>query len=93
MAHEILIGALSMIVATLPAAAAAQPDPPIIPTVTGIAPAGTPETRYCMHVDPITGSLVQTVQCWTRDEWAEQGVDVDKEWVKNGVAVEPPVRA
>ena len=30
---------------------------------------------------------VQTVQCWTRDEWAEQGVDVDKEWAKEGVGV------
>jgi hypothetical protein len=38
-----------------------------------------------MHVDPITGSNVQTTQCWTRDEWADQGVDVDKEWAKNGV--------
>jgi len=52
------------------------------------APAGTPQTKYCMRVDPITGSLVQTVQCWTREEWAEQGVDVDREWAKNGINVE-----
>ena len=52
------------------------------------APAGTPQTRYCMRVDPLTGSLVQSVQCWTREEWAEQGVDVDREWAKNGVNVE-----
>ena len=52
------------------------------------APAGTPQTKYCMRVDPLTGSLVETIQCWTREEWAEQGVDVDREWAKNGVNVE-----
>jgi len=51
------------------------------------APAGGPQTLYCMHVDPVTGSLVQTIQCWTREEWADQGVDVDKEWARNGVRV------
>jgi hypothetical protein len=51
------------------------------------APAGGPQTLYCMHVDPVTGSLVQTVQCWTREEWAQQGVNVDKEWAKNGVKI------
>jgi hypothetical protein len=56
-------------------------------TSTAGAPPGSPQTLYCMHVDPITGSLVQTIQCWTREEWAEQGVDVDKEWTKNGVKV------
>lgn len=52
------------------------------------APPGGPGTHYCMHVDPITGSNVQTTQCWTRAEWADQGVDVDKEWAKNGVRTE-----
>ena len=81
MAHKSLVVALSVIVALPVLAANLAPAP-----ATG-APAGSPETRYCMHVDPITGSLVQTVQCWTREEWAEQGVDVDKEWAKNGVKV------
>jgi uncharacterized protein YjhX (UPF0386 family) len=31
---------------------------------------------------------VETVQCWTRDEWAYQDVDVDKAWAKDGVRVE-----
>jgi len=73
-------------------AATAQPDsgplhpnygpPPSVP-----APPGTPGTRYCMRVD-VTGNVAQPVECWTRDEWAEQGVDVDRDWAKNGVAVE-----
>ena len=50
-------------------------------------PAGTAETRYCMRVEPVTGSRIETIECWTRAQWAEQGVDVDAEWAKEGVAV------
>ena len=82
MARKELAIALSMIVANSPVSATVQQ-----PTPTMTAPAGTPETRYCMHVAPVTGSLVQTIQCWTRAEWADQDVDVDKEWAKEGVAV------
>jgi hypothetical protein len=49
------------------------------------APAGTPETLYCLRVGPLPGNVAETVECWTRAEWADQGVDVDKEWAKNGV--------
>ena len=53
----------------------------------GAAPPGTAETRYCMRVEPVTGSRIETIECWTRAQWAEQGVDVDAEWAKEGVAV------
>ena len=84
MAHYALfLGLLSIATAS---GLSAQPDfTPIAPVATGAAPAGTPQTRYCLRVDPVTGSNVETIQCWTREEWAEQGVDVDKEWAKNGV--------
>lgn len=82
MAHKGMIIALSMIVAISPLSAANPPPPPESP-----APTDGPGTRYCLRVDPITGNLVQTVQCWTRAEWADQDVDVDKEWAKNGVAI------
>jgi hypothetical protein len=86
MAHKELVVALSLIFAASPASAAAQPDwTPIKPVVTATAPTGGPETKYCMRVDPNTGSLIETVECWTRQEWAEQGVDVDKEWPREGV--------
>ena len=51
------------------------------------APAAGPNARYCMRIAPATGSLVEVVRCWTRAQWSEQGVDVDKEWAKEGVAV------
>lgn len=84
MAHNgFFIGLLAVAAAS---GLSAQPDlAPIVPSATAIAPTGTPETRYCLRVDPVIGSNVQTIQCWTRDEWADQGVDVDKEWAKNGV--------
>jgi hypothetical protein len=80
MAHQLWVVALSMAVATLP-----------IPTNTGSpptpAPAGTAHTRYCLRVDPPTGSRIETIQCRTRDEWAELDVNVDEEWAQNGVRV------
>ena len=81
MAHKLLAAALSLAAAT--SVFAAQPEQaPMEP-----APAGTADTRYCMRVDPLTGSNIETIRCWTREKWAEQGVDVDKEWAKEGVRV------
>ena len=51
------------------------------------APAAGPEARYCLRVAPLTGTLVERVRCWTREQWVEQGVDVDKEWAREGVTV------
>jgi hypothetical protein len=79
MAFKALIVALSAIVAAS-AAASTQPSEPT-------APAGTPETRYCMRVEPQTGSRIESIECWTREEWAAGGVDVDKDWPKEGVRV------
>jgi len=79
MAHKELIIALSMAVATLPLPAA--------DFGTTSAPPGTAATRYCLRVEPVTGSRIETVQCKTRDEWAQLDVDVDQEWAANGVRV------
>jgi hypothetical protein len=78
MAHKTLAIALSMIVATSPLMAS-QPEPPTTP-----APAGNAHTRYCLRVE-LTGSNIEPVRCWTREKWAEEGVDVDKEWAREGV--------
>jgi hypothetical protein len=80
MAHRIFAVALSMIAAT--SAVSAQPEP-----IPAGAPSASADARYCLRVAPVTGSLVETVQCWTRAEWWEQDVDVDKEWAKEGVEV------
>jgi len=50
------------------------------------APAAGPDARYCMRIE-ITGSRLEEVKCWTREKWAEEEVDVDKEWADEGVRV------
>jgi hypothetical protein len=82
MAQRTLVIAFCMI-AALPMRAAANNEP----TPTTAAPTGTPNTRYCLRVDAITGSRLETIQCRTRDDWALLEVDVDQEWAENGVRV------
>jgi hypothetical protein len=81
MAHIGFVIALAAIAGVLPVVAANQPIP-----AEG-APPGTAETRYCMRVEAFTGSRIELVKCWTREEWTKQGVDVDKEWAEEGVRV------
>lgn len=80
MAFKGLVIAFGAIIATS-AIANTQPTP-----TTG-APTGDANTRYCLRVDPITGSRMETIQCRTREEWAQLEVDVDQEWAENGVRV------
>ena len=82
MALNILATALGMLAAASPVLAAFH-DPA---SPTG-APAGNPGTLYCMHIEAVTGSRIEEVKCWTRAEWAERGVDVDKDWAREGVSV------
>jgi hypothetical protein len=57
-------------------------------TTASQAPAGSAGTRYCLRIEPIIGSRIETIQCKTRDEWALLEIDVDQEWAENGVRVE-----
>ncbi|HEV2570090.1 hypothetical protein [Sphingomonas sp.] len=79
MAYAKLFLALSIIAA--PPAWGAMQERPVA------APAGGPDTRYCMRMEALTGTITEQVKCWTRDEWANQGVDVDVEWPREGVRV------
>jgi len=74
-----LVVALTMIAATLPL--------PAGNAGTAGAPTGTADTRYCLRVDPPTGSRIETIQCRTREEWASLDVNVDQEWATNGIRV------
>jgi len=74
-----LVVALTMIAATLPL--------PAGNAGTAGAPTGTADTRYCLRVDPPTGSRIETIQCRTREEWASLDVNVDQEWAANGIRV------
>lgn len=52
---------------------------------TATVPDGTSETRYCMRLEAVTGSRIEQVRCWTRAEWRERGVDLDRDWPEEGV--------
>ena len=70
-------------------AAAATPalaQPADRDTMAGAPPAG-PDARYCLRVEPVTGSRVERIRCWTRERWTALGVDLDREWAKEGVRV------
>ena len=82
MSHKVWLIALGMVATSSPLLAS-QPDPNRLK----VAPAGTPQTRYCMKIEAVTGTRLERVECWTRQEWADQGVDVDHDWPKEGVAV------
>jgi hypothetical protein len=82
MAPKLIVMALSMFAIAAPVTAANQDaDQP------AGAPAAGENAKYCMWVEPATGSRIETIECWTRAEWAEQEVDIDKEWAKEGVSV------
>jgi hypothetical protein len=36
------------------------------------------QTKYCVQVEPSTGSRIVTTECRTKAEWANIGVDVDE---------------
>jgi hypothetical protein len=82
MAHGKLVLALSMIAAATPTWAVGGDG--LRPAT---APAGTPDTRYCMRIYAMTGTLIEQTKCWTREEWTRRGVDVDKDWPREGVRV------
>ena len=67
---------LGLIIAAASPLAATQPET----DVTVGAPEAGPDARYCLRVERFTGSNVERIKCWTRQQWADQGVDVDKEW-------------
>jgi hypothetical protein len=83
MSHRKLAAACSLIVVAVSPVLA---QPAERDSMTG-APAAGSAARYCLRVEPVTGTLTERVRCWTRRQWAEQGVDVDKEWAREGVSV------
>ncbi len=77
--------ASGMLAATSPVLAA-QPEP----TSAKVAPAAAADARYCLRLEPVTGTRIETIRCETRDAWSQLGVDVDREWAEEGVRVIGP---
>ena len=81
MAYKHVALAIGMIAAA-PLSATVHDQP--VPAGYG-APASTPETKYCMRIEALTGTRIEEVKCWTRQEWADHEVDVHVDWAKEGV--------
>jgi hypothetical protein len=81
MAHK-QVFALGLLIMASPLAAS---QTEVAPTF-GAPPAG-PEARYCLRVEPITGTRIGGIRCLTREEWADGDVDVDEVWARDGVRV------
>jgi hypothetical protein len=75
--------ALCLLITIAAPASANQPAPA---HDTGAPPAPA-DARYCLRVDPPTGSRMETIRCETREDWSLLDVDVDQEWADNGVRV------
>lgn len=83
MSHKKLAMTLGLIVAAVSPLLA---QPPEQDAMTG-APAAGPDARYCLRVEPVLGTRVERIRCWTRERWAGLGVDLDREWAREGVRV------
>ena len=55
--------------------------------VSSRAPDAPEGALYCLKMEPITGTRIGSVLCWTRQEWAENDVDLDEAWGEDGVEV------
>ena len=82
MIHKEVFAALTLVAAISPAIAA-RPEP--MPGEG--APTASADARYCLRTEPTTGSRIEAIECQTRYDWALLGVDVDREWAKEGVRV------
>lgn len=82
MSHKKLAVALSVIAAGSPVLA----QPLAVDPTTG-APVAGPNARYCLKVEAPTGTRIEPIMCWTRQEWTQQGVDIDEDWAREGVTV------
>lgn len=75
MAYIQLGVAVSMILSSATAATPKAPDsktPSTKPATTT-----TQQTKYCLEMEPFTGSRTTTTECMTKEQWAKEGVDVD----------------
>ena len=82
MAHKYLAAALGLLAAASPLSASVRDNP------AGATPVESANGKFCLRVEAVTGSKVETVQCMTREEWIAQGVDLDREWAKEGVVLD-----
>ena len=85
MAWKQILLASIMVAGAVPAAAS-QSDPSD-DAVAARAPDAPEGALYCLKMEPITGTRIGSVLCWTRQQWAENDIDLDEAWAEDGVEV------
>lgn len=76
MVSKIVLASLGIFVSASVAAAANTPATPGQPQR---AEAVKPEAKkYCLTVEPLTGSRVEKTECKTKRQWAWEGIKVDQ---------------
>lgn len=81
MAWKSILIASALIATAMPAWASQ------VPTDGEGAPPGSESALYCLKMEPITGTRIGSVLCWTRQEWADNDIDLDEAWAEDGVEV------
>lgn len=77
-----IVAAVCMVAAASPVSASQ-----VVPDSPQGAPEAPADAKYCLRVEAVIGTRLETVQCWTRAQWAEMEVDVDKDWAEEGVRI------
>ena len=85
MAWKTILLASVLVVGAVPISAS-QSDPADDATVAG-APEAPEGALYCLKMEPITGTRIGSILCWTRQEWADNDIDLDEAWAEDGVEV------
>jgi hypothetical protein len=42
---------------------------------------------YCLKMEPVTGTRIGSIMCQTRQQWADDEVDLAQAWAEDGVEV------
>jgi hypothetical protein len=74
-AYKGIVVALGMILASAQASAQANST---APSPVAKPPKQAQPVQYCIVMEPFTGSRTSKTECKTREQWAREGVDVDK---------------
>ena len=85
MAWKRILFASIMIAGAMPVSAS-QSEPSDDAVISG-APDAPEGALYCLKMEPITGTRIGSILCWTKQEWADNDVDLDEAWAEDGVKV------
>ena len=85
MAWKRILFASILIAGAVPVAASQSDQSDDLATVG--APDAPEGALYCLKMEPITGTRIGSILCWTRQEWADNDIDLDEAWAEDGVEV------